>query len=169
MGKNIVLLGFMGTGKSTVGMKVAEKLKMQFIDMDREIEKLTGMSIPTLFKKHGETRFRSEEQLMAKKLSDQSNLVIATGGGVVLNQDNIEALRQTGTLLCLDADAETILARVNRKKGSRPLLGKNPTLEDIEKMLQEREPYYAQADYRVDTSSKEMSAIVKEIIKLIKG
>lgn len=68
MEKNIVLIGFMGTGKSTIGMKLAEKLKMQFIDMDREIEKLTGMSIATLFKKHGEIRFRSEESLMSKKL-----------------------------------------------------------------------------------------------------
>ncbi len=168
MGKNIVLIGFMGTGKSTVGIKLAERLKMQFIDMDREIEKLTGMSIPMLFKKHGEIRFRSEEQLMSEKLGQRSNLVIATGGGVVLNRDNFEALRKSGILICLDADPKVILARVNRKKGSRPLLKKNPGLEDIEKMLNEREEYYSLADYRVDTSGKEMDKIVQEIIQLVR-
>ncbi len=168
MGKNIILIGFMGTGKSTVGIKLAEKLKMQFIDMDREIEKLTGMSIPMLFKKHGEIRFRSEEQLMSQKLGRRSNLVIATGGGVVLNSENIEALRQNGMLICLDADPQVILARVNRKKGSRPLLKKNLGTEDIEKMLSDREDYYARADYRIDTSGKEMDKIVQEIIQLLK-
>lgn len=168
MGKNIILIGFMGTGKSTVGIKLAERLKMQFIDMDREIEKLTGMSIPMLFKKHGEIRFRSEEQLMSRKLGRRSNLVIATGGGVVLNNENVEVLRESGMLICLDADPQVILARVNRKKGSRPLLKKNLGAEDIEKMLNDREEYYARADYRIDTSGKEMDKIVQEIIQLLK-
>ncbi len=168
MGKNIILIGFMGTGKSTIGIKLAERLKMQFVDMDREIEKLTGMSIPMLFKKHGEIRFRSEEQLMSQKLGQRSNLVIATGGGVVLNSENVEALRNSGILICLDADPGVILARVNRKKGSRPLLKKNLGAEDIEKMLNDREDYYALADYRIDTSGKEMDKIVQEIIQLVK-
>ncbi|KUG05057.1 shikimate kinase i [hydrocarbon metagenome] len=168
MGKNIVLIGFMGTGKSTVGIKLAERLKMQFIDMDREIEKLTGMSIPMLFKKHGEIRFRSEEQLMSQKLSERTNLVIATGGGVVLNKENVESLRKSGILICLDADPRVILSRVNRKKGSRPLLKKNLDIEDIEKMLNDREEYYSLADYRIDTSLKEMDKIVQEIIQIVK-
>jgi shikimate kinase len=162
MEKNIVLIGFMGTGKSTIGMKLAEKLKMQFIDMDREIEKLTGMSIATLFKKH-------EESLMSKKLGARSNLVIATGGGVVLNSENVEALKKTGILVCLEAKPEVILARINRKKGSRPLLKKNLGIEDIEKMLAEREEHYALADFRVDTSNKEMDKIVQEIIQIIRN
>ncbi len=168
MGKNIVLIGFMGTGKSTIGIKLAERLKMQFIDMDREIEKLTGMTIPMLFKKHGEIRFRSEERLMSQKLGERSNLVIATGGGVVLNGENVEALKKSGVLICLDADPGVILDRVNRKKGSRPLLKKNLDIKDIEKMLNDREEYYSLADYRVDTSGKEMDKIVQEIIQLIK-
>ncbi len=168
MGKNIVLIGFMGTGKSTIGIKLAERLKMQFIDMDREIEKLTGMSIPMLFKKHGEIRFRSEEQLMSQKLGRRNNLVIATGGGVVLNKENVESLKRSGILICLDADPRVILARVNRKKGTRPLLKKNLAIDDIEKMLNDREEYYSLADYRVDTSAKEMDKIVQEIIQIIK-
>ncbi len=81
MGKNIVLIGFMGTGKSTVGMRLAERLHLEFVDMDREIERITGMSISQLFRKHGETRFRSEEQLMAQKLGQRTNLVIAPAAG----------------------------------------------------------------------------------------
>ena len=79
MGKNIVLIGFMGTGKSSVGQRLAEKLKMAFIDMDREIEKITGLSINQIFRKHGEIRFRSEEKLLAQKLGHESNLVILVG------------------------------------------------------------------------------------------
>ena len=92
MGKNIILTGFMGTGKSTVGTKIAERLNRRFVDMDREIEKLTGMTISELFRRYGEGRFRSEEKLMAKKIAVQDDLVVATGGGIVLDQENIELL-----------------------------------------------------------------------------
>lgn len=169
MGKNIVLIGFMGTGKSTVGLKIAEKLKMEFIDMDREIEKVAGMSISELFRKHGEIRFRSEEKLMAEKLSNKKNVVIATGGGIVLQEENIEALRKNGILICLDAEPEDIFERVNRKRGSRPLLKKNLQVEDIEEMLNARESYYACADFRVNTSGKELEAVVNDVIKYIKN
>jgi shikimate kinase len=168
MEKNIVLIGFMGTGKSTIGMKLAERLKMQFIDMDREIEKLTGMSIPVLFKKHGELRFRSEERLMSQKLGAKRNLVIAAGGGVVLNRENVEALKKNGIMICLEADPEVILARVSRKKGSRPLLKKNLETADIEKMLLDRQEFYALAEYRVDTTGQEMDRIIQGIIQLVK-
>lgn len=168
MAKNIVLIGFMGTGKSTVGIKLAERLRMKFVDMDREIEKISGMTIPMMFKKHGEVRFRSEEALMAKKLSQCSSLVIATGGGVVLREDNVLALRRNGIMICLDADPQVILDRVNRKKGTRPLLKKNVDETQIEQMLSEREEYYRMADYRIDTSDKEMDKIVDEILQFIK-
>lgn len=168
MGKNIVLIGFMGTGKSTVGMRLAERLHMEFIDMDREIERVTGMPISKMFKKHGETRFRSEEELMARKLGQRSNLVIATGGGVVMRSENIEALRQNGILIGLEASPDIILSRVNRKKGSRPLLGKSTTIEDIENMLEAREEFYACADYRINTSGKELNKVVNDIIAQVR-
>ena len=126
------------------------------------------MSFAALFKKHGEIRFRSEERLMSQKLGARSNLVIATGGGVVLNTENVEALKKSGVLVCLDAQPEVLLARINRKKGSRPLLKKNLRIEDIEKMMKEREEHYALADFRVDTSNKEMDKIVQEIIQIIR-
>lgn len=169
MEKNIVLIGFMGTGKSSIGIKLAEKLNMKFIDMDREIEKLTGMTVAELFRRHGEIRFRSEEKLMAQKLSRQNNLVIATGGGVVLKEQNIAMLRQNGIIICLTADPEDIFERVRRKRANRPLLKKNLQVEDIVNMLKEREPFYAVADFKVNTSGREMDEVVNEIISFVKS
>ena len=83
MGKNLVLIGFMGTGKSSVGIRLAQKLKRKFVDMDREIELICGMSVADIFKRYGEVRFRSEESLMAAKLGKAQDLVISTGGGAV--------------------------------------------------------------------------------------
>jgi shikimate kinase len=168
MGKNIVLIGFMGTGKSTVGMRLAERLHLEFVDMDREIERITGMSISQLFRKHGETRFRSEEQLMAQKLGQRTNLVIATGGGVVIHPENVAALKRNGIIVGLEASPEVIMSRVSRKKSNRPLLSKHTTIEDIEKMLASREEYYARADIRVNTTGQELNKVVNEIISQVK-
>ncbi len=168
MGKNLVLIGFMGTGKSSVGIRLAQKMKKDFVDMDREIELVSGMSIAEIFKRFGEVRFRSEESLMAQKVGKRRDAVIATGGGAVILNENIEALRENGILICLDASPADIYARVNRKKGTRPLLKKNVTIEDIEKLLQEREPFYASADIRVNTSGKDLDTIIKEICQALK-
>jgi len=167
MGKNIVLIGFMGTGKSSVGVRLAQKLKRQFVDMDREIELVNGMSIAEIFKRYGEVRFRSEESLMAIKVGKQQDVVIATGGGAVLKNENIDSLRENGILICLDASPEDIFSRVNRKKGTRPLLNKNVSVQDIEKLLQEREASYACADIRVNTSNKDLDTIINEIMQSI--
>ena len=168
MAKNIVFIGFMGTGKSTIGMRVAERLKKTFVDMDREIESLNGMSVAEIFRRYGEIRFRSEESLMAKKLARQKDLVIATGGGTVLNSENVAVLKENGILVCLDADPADIQVRVNRKKGSRPLLKREASLADIEELLQAREPFYACADIRVTTTGKSMNEIVDVIIASLK-
>lgn len=168
MGKNIVLIGFMGTGKSSVGLRLAHKLKKEFVDIDQEIENVSGMSIAEMFKHHGETRFRAEESLMVNKLGEREDMIIATGGGVVLLKENIAALKKNGILVCLDASLEDIFERVNRKKGSRPLLKKNTRIEDISALLKVREPYYADAaDIRVKTSNRKQDDIVNEIIREI--
>ncbi|MGI6453319.1 MAG: shikimate kinase [Syntrophomonadaceae bacterium] len=169
MKKNIVLIGFMGTGKSSVGQKLAERLNMQFIDMDREIENLIGLPVKEIFRRYGEVRFRSEEKLMSQKLGSKQNLVIATGGGTTLSQENVDILRENGIMINLTADAADILHRVSRKKGTRPLLGKNPGLADIETLLREREPIYACADLTVNTSNKTVSEVVDEVFSLIMG
>ncbi len=168
MEKNIVLIGFMGTGKSTVGSKVAGRLKRKFVDMDREIERIVGMTVSEIFKRYGEIRFRSEEKLMAQKLAREAGLVIAAGGGVVLDPVNMERLSQNGIIICLKAAPNDIYHRVNRKKGTRPLLRKGMDLEDIEEMLKARESLYAQADYQVSTSGKSPEQVAMEIVGLIK-
>ncbi len=168
MGKNIVLIGFMGTGKSSVGIKLAEKFGMVFIDMDKEIEKVTHMSINQIFRKHGEKRFRSEERLLAKKLGFKKNLVIATGGGVVLNEENVEALEANGVLICLEASPEEILKRVKRKRACRPLIKKEYGENEIRAMLQEREVFYARSDFRINTDNKEPRVVAEEIARLLR-
>ena len=169
MGKNIVLIGFMGTGKSSIGTRLAQKMNMRFIDMDKEIEQVCGMSIAEMFKRYGEVRFRSEETLMAKKVGQDQDLVVATGGGAVIKPENIAALRENGIFVCLDASPADIYARVNRKKGTRPLLKKNASIEEIAQMVEEREPFYACADIRIDTTGKNPELIVNEIIEAIKA
>lgn len=168
MKKNIVLTGFMGSGKSSVGLKLAERLHRSFIDMDHEIEKICGMSVNDLFRRYGEQRFRSEEKLMVRKLAERSGLIIATGGGVVLGEGNLEALRENGVMISLEARPEDIFQRVNRKKGSRPLLKKNLTVEDIVEMIASRQPLYQQADFIVDTSDKNINEVVEEIIDYLR-
>lgn len=167
MAKNVVLVGFMGTGKSSVGSRLAQRLRMQFLDMDREIEHLLGMPVDRIFRVHGEKRFRSEESIMAQKLGQKENLVIATGGGVVMNPKNIEALKQNGIVVRLQASPEDILKRVSRKKGTRPLIKKDVKVEQIVKMLNEREEYYKMADFTIDTSGRDLDDIVNNIINFI--
>lgn len=168
MEKNIVLIGFMGTGKTAIGTRLASNLNREFIDTDREIERITGMTIRDIFVKYGEVRFRSEEALLSQKLARRENLVIATGGGMVLNPDNLKALRENGIMVRLKATPEEIYKRVKRKRQNRPLLGKNFTVEDIARMLEEREPYYSQADLEVDTGDKDPDQIVQIIIDYLK-
>jgi shikimate kinase len=168
MGKNIVLIGFMGTGKSSIGLRLAHKLKMEFVDMDREIELVMGISVAEIFKRYGELRFRSEELLIARKVRMREDTIIATGGGTLLIEENIAALRENGILICLDASPEDIFNRVNLKRGTRPLLKKNVSVQDIERLLQERGGFYACADIRVDTSGKDMDTVVNEVLQALK-
>ena len=169
MRKNIVLIGFMGTGKSSVGSRLAAKLNWEFVDMDREIENINGMSVSDIFRRYGERRFRSEETLMAKKLVSRDNLVIATGGGVVLEPENITILRPNSIIILLEARAQDIWARVNRKKGTRPLLKGVSCAEDIEKLLAARAEYYNCADIRINTSDKDLEIIIQEILHKIEA
>lgn len=163
---NIILIGFMGTGKTAVGKRLANILGMDFYDTDQEIEKVTGMSIARLFQKHGEIRFRSEEELMVNKLAKKKNSIIATGGGMVLNTKNIDLLRKTGVLICLTAHPDVIYARVKRRN-NRPLLKKANPYETIVQLLKEREDFYQCADYSIDTSNMEFEEIISEILKFL--
>ena len=108
MKNNIILIGFMGSGKSSIGVRLARKLRRSFVDTDREIEKVTGMTVAEIFRRHGEIRFRSEEKLMLMKLIDQENLVIAAGGSLTLDVENIEVFKQNNTIICLKATPEEV-------------------------------------------------------------
>ncbi|MGQ9824368.1 MAG: shikimate kinase [Desulfotomaculales bacterium] len=167
--KNIVLIGFMGTGKTAVGRRLAGRLGREFVDTDAEIERVTGKSIPQIFARDGEKRFRSEERLVIQKFSCREGLVISTGGGAVLDPENVADLKRNGILICLKADPEVIYQRVKGKK-HRPLLLKKGNLKDqILKLLDERKLSYDVADYTVDTSQRPPDRVVDEIIAYLKA
>ncbi|MDS1030057.1 shikimate kinase [Bacillota bacterium LX-D] len=159
---NIILIGFMGTGKSSVGRKLARKLNKEFIDTDQEIEQLIGLNITQIFKKYGEVRFRSEEKLMIEKIASKRNCVISTGGGTVLDPDNVAILKNNGILICLTASPATVLSRVG-KNNNRPMLKNKSSLELISSLIDERKPYYKCADFSVDTSDLDIDEIVEKI------
>ncbi|HZK83863.1 MAG TPA: shikimate kinase [Desulfosporosinus sp.] len=160
--RNIVLIGFMGTGKSSVGKRLALALVWDFVDTDCVIGEITSMSVPEIFKRHGETRFRSEERIVVAKLSQQGQLVIATGGGTVVDPRNLEALARNGIVVGLHASMKAILSRIGHKN-DRPLL--KGTTEAIEKLWSERQEFYARADFTVDTSQKSIDEVVSEILE----
>ncbi|MHB1125387.1 MAG: shikimate kinase [Bacillota bacterium] len=166
MKTNIVLTGFMGTGKTSVGKRLAVAMGKNFIDTDNEIERVTGITIPEMFSRCGEVRFRSEETLVVLRVAAMENCVISTGGGVVLRRENMQALRERGRIVCLTASPEVIQERV-LKKSNRPLLSKDQSQERIKEMLAIREPYYRDADLVVDTTSLDIEAVTQIIIKFI--
>ncbi|MDO4732131.1 MAG: shikimate kinase [Bacillota bacterium] len=148
---NIILIGYMGSGKTVIGRQVARLLDFDFADTDEEITRACGMSLPQLFRKHGEIRFRSEERLVLKKLSQKEQLVIACGGSLLPESGQIEILREKGFFVLLTAQAEIIRERLSRKN-DRLLLGGRPSLEKIQKLLQEREKHFQQlTDLVVDS------------------
>lgn len=164
--KNIILIGFMGTGKSVVGRRLAQRIKREFIDTDDEIERLTGKTVAQIFARDGVVRFRSEEELLVKKLARRSGLVIATGGGVVLNPENMKLLKENGVLIALTASPEVIYNRVRNKK-SRPLLMHKDIKNRIIELLQERRNAYLGADYTVDTGNISISETVEDITRYL--
>jgi len=167
MKNNIILIGFMGSGKSSIGVRLARRLKRTFVDTDREIEKMTGMSVAELFRRHGEIRFRSEEKLMLNKFIQQENLVIAAGGSLTLDEHS-QDFKKNSIVICLQAPPEEIFARVNRRKGSRPLLKKALTIQDVEKLMNERRGYDEMADFTINTGGKMQEQIVDEIMECLK-
>lgn len=159
--KNIVLTGFMGTGKTTVGVLLAKKLGRRFIDTDNLIEEQENRRIIDIFAQDGEEYFRRVEKKVVETASAATNCVIATGGGVVLDAENRKALRQNGVIVNLCAPVDVILERT--ANGGRPLLD-NQTKAQVEARLKEREPYYADNDFSVDITGKNPIAVADSII-----
>lgn len=166
--QNVVLTGFMGTGKTVTGQMLASRLKLPFIDTDEEVETTTGLNPDKIFQRYGEKRFRSEESLAIARVSQYEGCVIATGGGVVLDPDNMVNLRRKGVIILLEARPEVIARRVSHSD-TRPLLSRGSKeqgqlLEHIEALMEQRAPYYEDHDFKIDTSEAEPAQLVSQML-----
>lgn len=161
---NIVLIGFMGTGKSAVGMQLSQWLGMPWTDTDRMIEEKAGMTIGEIFEIYGEKYFRELEKEVVQDLQHVDRMIISCGGGVILKDENVEALRKKGKLVLLQAGAETIYHRV-KGDPSRPLLKDDMSIAKIRKILDERRQQYLKAaELMIDTENKSIDGVCHEII-----
>jgi shikimate kinase len=165
--KNIVLAGFMGTGKTAVSTELARLTGYNNVDIDEEIEKTAGMSIPDIFEKFGEPHFRDLETEEIKKVCKGRNLIISLGGGAVMRDENMQAVREGGIIVCLVAEPETILQRTGNDT-NRPLLQVEDPLKKINDLLNLRKPFYERADVMVQTDSKSPLEVADEILEIVK-
>ncbi|HOP50580.1 MAG TPA: shikimate kinase [Ignavibacteriales bacterium] len=171
---NIYFIGFMGTGKSTVGPIVANSIDYNFFDLDKEIEKRTNLCIVSIFEQYGEKYFRElEHEILKELIKENKKLVLSLGGGTVKNLTNVELLKKTGIIINLYADIDTLVERLSRKKTRPLLLDENGELlhkeilkEKIRNMLSEREKYYQLADYHIKSEEK-LAATVDKIVRII--
>ena len=163
--KNIYLVGFMGSGKSTVGKILAEKLNMKFVDIDKLIEEKEGMKIKDIFEQKGESYFRELERKQIEAIVNQEGLVVSTGGGLGANLDNMNLMKKNGDVVWLDVSLNTVLDRLKNDQ-DRPLL-KQP-IEKIKQLFEERKNVYRLANIRINADKKTPSQIVEEILTKIK-
>ena len=161
--RNLALVGFMGSGKSTIGRLAAEQLRFDFIDTDHLIESRTGVSISDIFARHGEAVFRGFERDVVLELESARNLVISTGGGLVLNPDNVTSLKRHALVICLWAAPEDIFERV-RGHSHRPLLQTPDPLGKIRDLLAVREPFYKQADVLIHTGARSVTEVLQQVL-----
>ena len=168
---NLIITGFSGTGKSLVGKEVARRLGWSFVDTDEAIVRQTGKDIAEIFKQDGEAKFRELERQTISKVSQQSNTVIAIGGGAIVDPQNYEALAKNGLIFCLEAEPETIYERLFREVACnpetevRPLLAVENPLERIRQLKASRQPYYAKADWTIHTDGLSITQVVQEVVR----
>ena len=160
----IVLTGFMGTGKSAVGCRLAERLGLRFIDLDHAIEHAAGMTIPEIFASEGESGFRRRERELIGSLETRQDCVIATGGGAVLDHENVRNLKRGAVIVCLWAEPPVIIERIGADS-QRPLLQAPNRLTRIQELLAQRAAAYAEADLSVETSNSDVEEIVDRIVQ----
>ena len=164
---NIILTGFMASGKTTVGKVLAKRIGCEFADTDELIEKITKAQIKDIFAKYGEVYFRQLEADIVKQVSSKDKCVIATGGGVPLNRDNIKELRKNGVIVYLSPEFEIIQKRIKSASDTRPLMN---SIEGTEKLFKERQKFYDECDYKINiTENMTQCDIADLIIKYIEG
>ena len=167
-GQSIFLVGPMGVGKTTIGRQLAKLLDYDFVDSDHEIEAKSGASIPWIFDVEGEQGFRQREQSMIDTLTQKSNIVLATGGGVVIREENRRVLRERGIVVYLKADVAELLRRTAHDK-NRPLLQTDDPGATLSALIAEREPWYLEvADIVFDTQRKNSGSTASILLKQIK-
>lgn len=161
--RSIVLIGFMGTGKSTVGARLAEQLKLRFCDLDEEIVSWTGQSIPDIFAERGEAYFREQEgRILSLLLEEEAPKIIATGGGAVLKEENRKRMKEQATVIHLTAEEATIVERV-RQDRNRPLL-QGDVEERVRRLMAERRGLYDFAHLCVPTDSESVEQLCARIL-----
>ena len=167
MANNIYIIGFMGAGKTSVGKALAGRLSRDFVDLDDVIEASQSTGIADIFAQKGEPYFRKVEKQALKETAAKQDLIVACGGGIVLDEDNINLMRKTGKIICLQARADIVL---DRTKGyaHRPLLNVSDPKAKIDELLSLRAPFYAKADYTIDTSDLSLDKVVDKILDMIK-
>lgn len=166
---NIILVGLMGSGKTTIGRALARRLNKRFIDSDHEIEARTGVSIPLIFEIEGEASFRQREAEVIRDLTALDDIVLATGGGAILRPENRERLKAGGTVIYLRASVASILQRTGHDK-NRPLLQSGDPKATVERLAREREPYYLEvADVIVETGRPNVQLLVQTIVSQLEA
>lgn len=168
MRKNIVLCGFMGCGKSTVGRLLAEKLGMRLIDTDSYIEKKEGMTISEIFTEKGESYFRNAELEVCKELSGFHSCVISTGGGTLLKEENVKEIKKGGKVYFLDVSADTVLTRL-RYDTTRPLLQKPDKEKAVNDLMRQRMPLYKKAADYVISAEEPPRKVCGRIMEIYNG
>ncbi len=165
---NIYIVGFMGTGKTVVGREVARQLNQRFVDLDLLIEERQKRKIRQIFAKDGEAHFRKLEKQALLEVSQAGDLVVSCGGGIVLDKQNIQVMKDMGVMICLACQPEVILQRTQGYK-HRPLLNVDDPTKAIKELLEVRAPFYAQADYTIDTSNLAVSAVVSKLLEYVRA
>jgi shikimate kinase len=163
--ENIYLIGLMGAGKTTIGRQLAKALAVPFYDSDKAIEESTGVDIPTIFEFEGEEGFRGREQKMIEKLTQIKGIVLATGGGVILREENRKMLKNNGYIVYLQCSVDRILERT-RRDTQRPLLKTENPKERLQNLFEQRQALYLScADFKIDTGILKTKTVVSRILE----
>lgn len=168
MARPIVLVGLMGAGKTTIGRRLAERLKLKFIDSDEEIERAAGLTVADIFETYGEAGFRDGERRVIARLMGEAPHVLATGGGAFMNPATRALIKQNAVSVWLKADLDVLVERTSRRN-TRPLLRAGDPAEILAKLMAERSPTYAQADVTVDSARHPHDHTVKLLIHSLQG